>query len=75
MQSETIGIGVRGDDNYAQWKTGGSGTKYNYRNNSIFFMREKEREMHIHAVRIAFCNSAALDNVWINNGIQYEIEL
>lgn len=30
-----------------------------------FFMREKEREreMHIHAVRIAFCNSAALDNV------------
>lgn len=30
-----------------------------------FFMREREREgeMHIHAVRIAFCNSAALDNV------------
>lgn len=42
-----------------------------------FFVREREREgeMHIHAVRIAFCNSAALDNVWINNGIQYEIEL
>lgn len=74
MQSETIGIGVRGDDNYAQWKTIGSGTKYNYRNNSIFLW-EREREMHIIAVRIAFCNSAALDNVWINNGIQYEIEL
>lgn len=42
-----------------------------------FFMREREREtdMNMHAVRIAFCNSAALDNVWINNGIQYEIEL
>lgn len=41
----------------------------------IQFFYEREREMHIHAVRIAFCNSAALDNVWINNGIQYEIEL
>lgn len=30
-----------------------------------FFMREREREtdMNMHAVRIAFCNSAALDNV------------
>lgn len=73
MQSETIGIGVRGDDNYAQWKTVGSGTKYNYRNYSICLW-ERERE-HIHAVRIAFSNSAALDNVWINNRIQYEIEL